>query len=69
MGGTILVLFIRIYIGFKANDFYFMKAEKVLEKRGFEPEDRDCGTSMLGVVIIIFIAIIWTLKYARCYLN
>ena len=59
MGGTILVLFIRIYIGFKANDFYFMKAEKVLEKRGFEPEDRDCGTSMLGVVIIIFIAIVF----------
>lgn len=59
MGGTLLVLFIRIYIGFKANDFYFNKAQKILEKRGFEPEDGDCGTSMLGVAIIVFIAIVF----------
>lgn len=59
MGGTILVLFIRVYIGFKANDFYFDKAEKVLEKRNFEPEDNDCGTSMLGVVVIVFVAVVF----------
>ncbi|WP_297433334.1 DUF2628 domain-containing protein [uncultured Cetobacterium sp.] len=59
MGGTLLVLFIRIYIGFKANDFYFNKAQKILEKRGFEPEDGDCGTSMLGVAIIVFIAVVF----------
>lgn len=59
MGGTLLVLFIRIYIGFKANDFYFNKAQKILEKRGFEPEDGDCGTSMLGVIIIVFIAVVF----------
>lgn len=59
MGGTLLVLFIRIYIGFKANDFYFNKAQKILEKRGFEPEDGDCGTSILGVAIIVFIAVVF----------
>lgn len=59
MAGTIITLVIRVYIGFKANDFYFIKAEKVLERRNFEPENNDCGTSILGVVIIISIAIVF----------
>lgn len=59
MGGTILVLFIRIYIGFKANDFYFDKAKNILEKSNYQPEDKECGTSLLGVSILIFIAVLF----------
>ncbi|MDX8335559.1 DUF2628 domain-containing protein [Candidatus Cetobacterium colombiensis] len=59
MGGTILVLFIRIYIGFKANDLYFNKAKNTLNKKGFQMEDKECGTSYLGVAVIVFLAVVF----------
>lgn len=59
MGGTIFVLFIRVYIGFKANEFYFNRAKYILEKSNFEPEEKECGTSFLSVSILIFIAILF----------
>ena len=59
MGGTILILFIRIYIGFKANDFYFNKSKYILEKKNYEPEEKECGTSLYGVVVIVFVAIVF----------
>ncbi|MGL4641623.1 MAG: DUF2628 domain-containing protein [Cetobacterium sp.] len=59
MGGMLLTLVIRIFLGFKANDIYYNRAKKILEKCEFEPEDKDCGTSLLGVSLIVFLGIIF----------
>lgn len=59
MIGMILALIIRVFIGFKANDIYYNKAKKVLQRCEFEPEDKDCGTSLLGVVLLAFLAIVF----------
>ncbi|MBC2851796.1 DUF2628 domain-containing protein [Cetobacterium sp. 8H] len=52
--GATLLLCIRIYIGFKANEIYFNRAKKILEKTNYDPTDEECGTSLLGVVIAVF---------------
>lgn len=57
--GSIITIIIRIVVGFKANDLYLSKAKKVLEESQFEPEEKKCGTSLKGVAIIVFVAILF----------
>ncbi|MGL5544534.1 MAG: DUF2628 domain-containing protein [Cetobacterium sp.] len=59
MGGIFLVFLIRIFLGFKANDIYYNRAKKKLEKYEFEPEDKECGTSLFCATVIFFIMIIF----------
>lgn len=53
--GAVLVLCVRIYMGFKANEIYFNRAKKILEKTNYDPKDEECGTSWIGVVIAMFV--------------
>ena len=57
--GSIVTIGIRIFVGYKGNDFYYEHVKRKLEISSYEPMEKDCGTSILaaiGLFILMMIA-------------